>query len=68
LSVLELLELLQGTAGTYVERLLVPLRPGELVRSAIDSRAAQGWGWRPGISLDDGVAETFRWYAGQQAA
>ena len=44
------------------------LRPGELDRSAIDSKAAQGWGWRPEISLDDGVSETFRWYAGLQAA
>jgi UDP-glucose 4-epimerase len=66
-SVLELLEILQRAAGTNVEPQLEPLRPGELDRSAIDSSAAGEWGWRPEISFEDGVAETFRWYAGRQA-
>lgn len=67
-SVLELLEVLQRAAGTTVEPQLEPLRPGELDRSAIDSSAAaQEWGWRPEIPLDEGVAETFRWYASRQA-
>jgi UDP-glucose 4-epimerase len=65
--VLELLEILQRAAGTNVEPQLEPLRPGELDRSAIDSSAAGEWGWRPQISFEDGVAETFRWYAGRQA-
>ena len=65
-SVLELLEILQRAAGTSVEPRLQPLRPGELDRSAIDSNAAAGWGWRPEISFEDGVAETFRWYVGRQ--
>jgi UDP-glucose 4-epimerase len=67
-SVLELLEVLQRAAGTNVEPQLEPLRPGELDRSAIDSSAAaQGWEWSPEISFEDGVAETFRWYAGREA-
>jgi UDP-glucose 4-epimerase len=67
-SVLELLDALQRAAGTSVEPKLEPLRPGELDRSAIDSSAAaEALGWRPEISLEDGVAETFRWYAGGQA-
>jgi UDP-glucose 4-epimerase len=67
-SVLELLEILQRAAGTNVDPQLEPLRPGELDRSAIDSSAAaQGWGWRPEIPLEDGVAETFRWYAKMHA-
>ena len=64
ISVLELLESLQRAAGTDVESRLEPLRPGELERSAIDSRAAaEAFGWHPEIEFDHGIAETFRWYA-----
>jgi UDP-glucose 4-epimerase len=67
-SVLELLDVLQRAADTKVEPQLEPLRPGELDRSAIDSRAAaEAFGWQPEISLADGLAETFRWYAATQA-
>ncbi len=63
-SVLEILDGLQRAAGTAVDPKLEPLRPGELTRSAIDSSAAEAaFGWRPEIELDDGLAETFRWYA-----
>jgi UDP-glucose 4-epimerase len=67
-SVLELLDVLRRAAGKSVEPQLEPLRPGELDRSAIDSSAAAAaFGWRPEVSLDEGVAETFRWYAETQA-
>jgi UDP-glucose 4-epimerase len=66
-TVLELLDALQRAAGTSIEPKLEPLRPGELDRSAIDSSAAaEALGWRPEISLEDGVAETYRWYADAQ--
>ena len=68
-SVSELLAALQRVAGTNIEPKLEPLRPGELDRSAIDSRAAaDAFGWRPERSLEEGIADTFRWYAGAQAA
>ncbi len=64
-SVLDVLNGLQRAAGTTVEPALEPLRPGELTRSAIDSSAAErAFGWRPAIELEDGLADTFRWYAG----
>jgi len=67
-SVLELLELLQRAAGKQTEPQLKPLRPGELTRSAIDSAAAADtFGWCPGIELEAGLAETFRWYASKTA-
>jgi UDP-glucose 4-epimerase len=63
-SVLELLHLLQRAAGMNTEPTLEPLRPGELRRSALDSTsAAETLGWRPQIALEQGLAETFRWYA-----
>jgi UDP-glucose 4-epimerase len=63
-TVLEILDGLQRAAGTAVEPRLEPLRPGELTRSAIDSSAAaDAFGWRPEVDLEEGLAETFRWYA-----
>jgi UDP-glucose 4-epimerase len=63
-SVLDVLDGLQQAAGTSVEPQLEALRPGELTRSAIDSDAAErAFGWRPEIPLEDGLADTFRWYA-----
>lgn len=63
-TVLEVLEGLQRAAKTSVEPELAPLRPGELTRSAIDSSAAaDALGWHPEIRLEDGLADTFRWYA-----
>jgi UDP-glucose 4-epimerase len=66
-SVLELLDVIQRAAGTSIEPQLEPLRPGELDRSAIDSRlAADVLGWRPELDFEEGIAETFRWYASEQ--
>jgi UDP-glucose 4-epimerase len=68
-SVLELLDVVQKAAGTSIEPRLEPLRAGELARSALDSRrAAEILGWRPELDLDQGIAETFDWYASQQAS
>jgi UDP-glucose 4-epimerase len=68
-SVLELLAILQRVAGREIEPQLEPLRPGELERSAIDSRAAEATlRWKPEIDLEKGIAETFRWYAEARGA
>lgn len=63
-SVLELLDVIQRAAGTKIEPRLEPLRAGELERSALDSRAvAAALGWQPEIEFENGIADTFRWYA-----
>jgi UDP-glucose 4-epimerase len=56
-----LLELLQRAAGTTLEPVLAPLRPGELERSCLDStRAAAALGWRARIAVESGAASTYR--------
>lgn len=63
-DVLALLGHLQDAAGTAIEPLHEPLRPGELRRSALDASAARaGLGWRPEVDLADGLADTYRSYA-----
>jgi UDP-glucose 4-epimerase len=63
-AVLDLLDVLQRAAGSSVEPKLEPLRPGELDRSALDSSAAAAaFGWRAEIDVEEGIEETFRWYA-----
>ena len=66
-SVLELLNVVQQAAGTGIEPQLEPLRAGELDRSAIDSRlAGDVLGWLPEVEFEQGITETFHWYASEQ--
>jgi|Tabmets5t2r1_1033131.scaffolds.fasta_scaffold00007_7 UDP-glucose 4-epimerase len=68
-SVLDLLDVVQRAAGTSIEPQLEPLRAGELDRSAIDSSlAADVLGWRPELDFEQGITETFHWYAAEQRA
>jgi UDP-glucose 4-epimerase len=63
-SVLELLEVLQQSAGTSLAPRFEPFRPGELKRSVVDPTSiANVLGWHPRIELRDGIDQTFGWYA-----
>jgi UDP-glucose 4-epimerase len=58
------LELLQDAAGTSLEPEREPLKPGEMEASALDpSLARERLGWAPTIAVEDGLRETYRWYA-----
>lgn len=64
-SVLDLLDVLEGEAPSTVQRHFEPLRPGELLRSALDAaRLRTAFGWEPRVGLAEGLAETYRSYAG----
>jgi UDP-glucose 4-epimerase len=59
-AVSDLLDILQQVAETAVDPKQAPLRAGELQRSCMDpGRAARELGWRPAISLDAGLKETY---------
>jgi UDP-glucose 4-epimerase len=66
-NVLELAELVVRLTGSGSQPVFAEARMGELSRSALAwERAAQDLGWRPAISLADGVQAVVRWFeAGQ---
>jgi UDP-glucose 4-epimerase len=61
-SVLELYERIQRAAGVEHEPEFADARPGELQRSVLDaSLAKRELDWEPQRTLDEGLAETWRW-------
>ena len=61
-SVLELYDSIQRGSGIEREAEFAPARLGELHRSVLDiSLAERELGWKPGRTLDEGLAETWRW-------
>jgi UDP-glucose 4-epimerase len=67
-SVNALAESLKRAAGTTSALEYAPARAGELQRSALDVRKARAvLGWSPSVTVDDGLAETFRWFAARRA-
>ena len=59
-SVVDLYERLVRAAGADAAPVHAPGRPGEQRRSCLDpSRAARELGWRPTVSLDEGLARTY---------
>ncbi len=61
-SVVDLAELLQKAAGSDAEILFAPKRPGEQQESFLNiDKAETVLGWKPQMSLADGLAATFAW-------
>jgi UDP-glucose 4-epimerase len=61
-SVLDLVGLISQVSGRPVEPQLLPARPGELKRSALDVRRAErDLGWRARVPLADGLRAVYQW-------
>jgi len=66
-TIRELAEMIQRTAG-YVGRLTFDSsKPDGTPRKLLDVSRLTGLGWKPRISLSDGIAEVWRWYAANGA-
>ena len=62
-SVNQLYRSLASAAGLKTPPSYAPARPGEQRRSVISpARAAQALGWRPEVTLDDGLKRTFAFF------
>lgn len=65
-NVLEIVSLLQETAGTTVPVEYAPRRPGEQQESFVNvDKAAELLGWAPQVTLAEGLAKTYDWFARQ---
>jgi dTDP-glucose 4,6-dehydratase len=69
-AICDLVDLIEGRADGTSRRLIehVVDRPGHDRRYAIDSRKiSRELGWRPNVSLDDGLRKTVLWYRENKA-
>lgn len=65
-DVVNLAAMLKKAAGADVKVDHAPERAGEVRRSSLDaSKAKQALGWQPTVTIADGLAETYRWFASQ---
>jgi len=61
-SVVELARLLQEAAGSSVDVVFAPRRPGEQLESYLNvDKARDVLGWEPKVSLSEGLGKTFAW-------
>jgi len=60
-TIVELHDLCRRASGTEGEPVFAPERLGEIRRSVLDTtRGSQGLGWRPKLSLEEGLRQTWR--------
>ena len=65
-SVLEIAKLLQQAAGSQVPIEFAPHRPGEQQESFVNAdKARDVLGWAPEVTLGEGLAKTYAWFARQ---
>jgi nucleoside-diphosphate-sugar epimerase len=64
ISVLDLVDLINGLLGNRIEPVFAPARPGDVrdSQAAID-KAARLIGYRPLVAVREGLAGTVRWFA-----
>jgi UDP-glucose 4-epimerase len=68
-SVIELARLLQQAARTNADLEFAPKRPGELQESFLNvDKARDVLGWKPEVSLAEGLARTFAWAEAEYSA
>ncbi len=68
-SVLELADTLKRAAGSETAIEHAEKRAGELQASVLDiAKAGHSLAWRPEVSLRDGLAKTFAWFAARRSA
>jgi GDP-L-fucose synthase len=67
LSILELAQKVANAVGFRGEIRTDPTKPDGTPRKLMDVTRLTAMGWSPEISLDQGIAETYRWYLEHEA-
>ena len=62
LTIRELAELIRRIVGFEGEILTDPTKPDGTPRKLLDVSRLASRGWRPGVSLERGISEVYRWY------
>lgn len=65
-SIRELAELVARVVGLEAELVFDSSKPDGTPRKLLDSARLRGLGWEPTIQLEDGIRDTYRWYARQK--
>ena len=60
-SVLQLADTIGRVSGLHGKTVLAPPRKGELRHSTLDITRLRQGGWRPEVSIDEGLRRTFNW-------
>ena len=67
-SVIDIARKLQAAAGSKVPIEFAPHRPGEQQESFVNvEKAKQLLGWTPQVRLEEGLAKSYAWFAGQMS-
>jgi len=62
IGVLELARLIAGIVGHGQEPVPDPTRPDGIPRRLLDTSRMSRLGWKPRVSLEDGIRATYNWY------
>jgi len=60
-TIYELVQIIAGAVGFEVEVVLDPSKPDGTPRKLLDCTRLQELGWKPRISLKDGILQTYHW-------
>ena len=67
-STKQIFDLLVAKSNKQIEPLFADARAGDMLRSSLSSeRAHELLSWKPSLSLEEGISQTFDWFAGQNA-
>jgi len=61
-TIRELVELIASVIGLEIEILFDPSKPDGTPRKLLDSTRLRALGWKPRISLTDGITQTYHWF------
>jgi GDPmannose 4,6-dehydratase/GDP-L-fucose synthase len=67
-SILELAQMVARATGFQGEILTDPSKPDGTPRKLMNVDRLARLGWRAGIALEDGIAETYAWFLAQDGA